>query len=55
MMAQKEKKEPENKSRMVIEGIDEPVRRPKYSDRVKIDPFTTKYLGKRRRTATKRA
>ena len=38
-------KEPENKSRIVIEGIDEPTKNPEgaYSDKIKIDPFSKDY------------
>lgn len=44
-------KEPVNKSRIVIEGIDEPAPRPKYHDRIKIDPWKRPM----RRRVTKRA
>lgn len=41
------RKEPENKSRIVIEGIDEP-KKPEgeYSDKIKIDPFTPRNIDK---------
>lgn len=42
------RKQPRNNSRIVIEGIDEPVKRPegKYSDRIRIDPFSPTYRRK---------
>jgi hypothetical protein len=48
-------KEPKNKSRIVIEGIDEPKPNPegKYSDKIKIDPFSPSY--KPRKQAVKTA
>jgi hypothetical protein len=41
--AMKRKRQPQNRSRIVIEGIDEPKREGQYSDRIKIDPFATTY------------
>lgn len=38
------KKQPRNNSRIVIEGVDEPVKpQGKYNDRVRIDPFAPNY------------
>lgn len=34
---------PQNRSRIVVEGIDEPKREGTYSDRIKIDPFSPTY------------
>jgi len=36
-------KEPQNRSRIVIDGIDEP-KRGDYHDRIKIDPFAPGYI-----------
>lgn len=34
---------PQNNSRMVIEGLDKPLPRPKLKDRIKIDPYSPSY------------
>jgi hypothetical protein len=36
-------KPPQNRSRIVIEGLDKPLPRPKLKDRIKIDPFRPGY------------
>jgi hypothetical protein len=33
-----------DRNRIVIEGIDEPLAHPRYSDRIKIDPFAKGYM-----------
>jgi hypothetical protein len=50
------RKVPRNDSRIVIEGIDEPKREGRYSDRIKVDPGTRQWFDKRlgrRRTASR--
>lgn len=44
-----------NVSRLKVEGLDKPLARPKYHDRIKIDPFTKRYHTRSRRRASKRA
>lgn len=40
----RQKRQPQNRSRIVVEGIDEPKREGRYSDRTKIDPFTRQWF-----------
>lgn len=43
----KTKKQPRNTSRIVVEGIDEPKREGRFSDKIKIDPFKSGWIGRR--------
>ena len=48
-MARK-KKTPVNESRIVVEGLDKPVPKPKYHDRIRIDPYKRSYSTRSRRS-----